>query len=151
MENLSFDTGRVTMSINGDASRTISFNPTDPDIVNRFLLLADTCEKKEKEFEKKVEETNRKAMAEQDPLARARMKNDLDQEIDRFFREKVNEIFGEDADKSIFGEVSPTAVTGNGTTVFQNFIQAILPVFEQEIKRRETETNKIIEYYRKKR
>ena len=65
MENLSFDTGRVTMSINGDASRTISFNPTDPDIVNRFLLLADTCEKKEKEFEKKVEETNRKAMAEQ--------------------------------------------------------------------------------------
>ena len=62
MENLSFDTGRVTMSINGDASRTISFNPTDPDIVNRFLLLADTCEKKEKEFEKKVEETNRKAI-----------------------------------------------------------------------------------------
>ena len=36
MKSIRFETGYKTFSINDDPDRTISFNPTDADIVQRF-------------------------------------------------------------------------------------------------------------------
>ena len=46
MKSIRFETGYKTFSINDDPDRTISFNPTDADIVQRFAKAINCSPKK---------------------------------------------------------------------------------------------------------
>ena len=53
--NLNFDTGTITLYVQGDPSRKFSFNPTDQKVLKGFLRLVDEAEEKMKDFSKRAE------------------------------------------------------------------------------------------------
>jgi len=150
MKNLQIDDGYITMSINEDPSRTISFNPTDPHTVDRFLCMMDHLHRRAVELEKEAPAVQKKMDEAADDFERARIRNEFDMKYDTFVRKEINEVFGDGADKAIFRNVSPIAVTRNGVTVFEGFIQAVLPIFRKEIERRQSETKSIIAQFKPK-
>ena len=116
MQNIHFDDGFKTYVLNGDESKIIKVNVTDFGIVDRF-------EKVKKDLEHLADKTT---------LSQSTDESEM-QQTDRIIREKINYIFGSDVSSAAFGSVycfSPS----NGMPVFVNFINAVMPVIEKEMK-----------------
>ena len=116
MQNINFDDGFKTYVLNNDESKIIKVNVTDFGIVDRF-------EKVKKDLEHLADKTT---------LSQSTDESEM-QQTDRIIREKINYIFGSDVSSAAFGSVycfSPS----NGMPVFVNFINAVMPVIEKEMK-----------------
>lgn len=116
MQNINFDDGFKTYVLNNDESKIIKVNVTDFGIIDRF-------EKVRKDLEELADKTT---------LTQSTDESEM-QQTDRIIREKINYIFGSDVSSAAFGSVycfSPS----NGMPVFVNFINAVMPVIEKEMK-----------------
>ena len=116
MQNIHFDDGFKTYVLNDDESKIIKVNVTDFGIIDRF-------EKVRKDLEELADKTT---------LTQSTDESEM-QQTDRIIREKINYIFGSDVSSAAFGSVycfSPS----NGMPVFVNFINAVMPVIEKEMK-----------------
>lgn len=116
MQNIHFDDGFKTYVLNDDESKIIKVNVTDFGIIDRF-------EKVKKDLE---------SLADKTTLTQNNDESEM-QQTDRIIREKINYIFGSDVSSAAFGSVycfSPS----NGMPVFVNFINAVMPVIEREMK-----------------
>lgn len=122
-KSLNFDTGNVTVHIQGDPNRPLTFNPKDYNIAGRFFDLVKHAEEKQKEFVEKakaVDETN-------DTAETVKLLTDMD----TYFRSELDTVFGEGASKIIFEDINVATTASNGDTVMANFLMALYPYFKE--------------------
>lgn len=141
MKNLSFDVGMIELAIQGDQSRILRFNPSDSKIADGFLSLIAKTNGKFKEFGEKEKAIKELSLSD---LEKAKQINELSLNIDTFFRNELDEIFGKGSALLIFENLCTSAITENGDCVFVNFVNAILPYFEKEMKARNDKLARII-------
>lgn len=109
MQNIRFDDGFREYKINGDKSRVIRVNPSDFGIVSRLRAA-------------------QAALAELKPtdgpegLA----------EIDRAVREQIDGVFGKGTSDAVFGGTNCASLAG-GKPIYQNFLEAFMPIIEADI------------------
>ncbi len=123
MEKLTFDTGIREYDVNGRG--VLRFNPSDPNVYDRFFRAADDFRRIEQELtDGGLEGLEGQALAE--GMVR-RM-----EETDRKVKRTLNEVFGEPNDfDALLEGVNLMAVASNGERVVTNLLAALAPVLEQ--------------------
>ena len=102
MEKLTIDCGIRQFRINGKG--VLHLNPTDPNVFTRFA-----------------------SFMEQLPQPEGGNLAALDKQL----KTHLEQVFPGNDFEALLGGVSLLAVAGNGQTVFENLVQALLPVLEQ--------------------
>lgn len=125
MAELHFDSGVKEYLVNGNG--VLRFNPSDPNVYNRFL----DAQNKLTRIETDLVEKGKAIPEGGDGEAVIRILA----EADRRAKEVLSEVFGGDNDfDDIMGGVNMMAVGGNGERVIANFIAAITPIMEEGAK-----------------
>lgn len=120
---LNIDTGIKEYEINGNG--LLRFNPSDPNVYNRFPALAKNMQKIAEEFEEK----NKVAST-----AEARL--EIMAEYDERAKKELSHVFGEENDfDKLLGGVSVLAVSSNGEYVVTNVINALMPIVKEGAER----------------
>ena len=96
MEHLKIDSGAVSLSINGDESRVITFYPTDVRFAEDFFGLVVSFREKRKECLLKSEQFAGKPEAAAEELAMLR-------ETYTFMRGEIDRVFGSGTSQTVFG------------------------------------------------
>ncbi len=131
MKQLTIDTGVQEFEING--SGVLRFNPSDPNVYNRFFAAETTLTELDAEAQKRMEQIeadfpddNQRVGAELAVLA----------EYDRKIKEVLNGVFGagNDFDEILHG-VNLAAVAGNGRRVVTNLLDALTPIIREGAER----------------
>ena len=139
--NLNFDTGTITLYVQGDPSRNFSFNPTDQKVLKGFLRLVDEAEEKMKDFSKRAE-----GIEESGDITEAEFTSqtaDLMDDIDSWFRGAFDSIFGEGQAQIVFGDTSSIAINSDGEYIMIAMLMALYPIFEKEIQTRSDRIDKV--------
>lgn len=147
--DLNFDTGLIELQINGDPNRPLRFNPTDGRIIEGFLGLVARAEEKMKEFQQRQDDLNAKKDGMKD-IQYAKEVSALERDTDKFFRAEFDSIFGDGAAEMVFQEASTTALAVNGDYIFMNFMMAIFPYFDTEIKNRSRKVSDLVQDHKAK-
>lgn len=127
MKKLNFDTGIQEFDINGTG--ILRFNPSDPNVYNRFFEAKDRIDKLSEEYTGKEKDAegvhlDEKGWPVEKQLAFMR-------EIDTKIKDELSYVFGKENDfDAIFAGVNLLAATTHGALVITNFLTAILPVIE---------------------
>lgn len=124
MDSLRIETGVKRITINGDESRVIEFNPEDILFVERFYELINDFEKKEVEFKKRAEEIA--AVEGVDSYGIALNTGDslkLAIELCQYLRAQIDKVFGDGTSKTVFGE-------HNTLNMFEQFFNGIVPFIQ---------------------
>lgn len=121
MNNLSFNEGYKEFTINNNPNRVIRFNPTDVGIIERF----DIASKKLEGMAAGISEE------ENDASVLAKLDAEIKEQIDYIFNQPVSDI--------VFGAQSPMAPVG-GKLLFEGFLEAVLPVIKESIKKEQKES-----------
>ncbi|MDU7339020.1 MAG: hypothetical protein E7L17_13005 [Clostridium sp.] len=125
MQSLQINTGEISLCVNDDATRVISFNPTDISFVERFYGLLSEFEEKEKEYKHKAEELQNDTGVGAfdipnnfgDALALLR-------ETCEFLRTKIDNVFGKGTSDAAFGNA-------NTLDMFSQFFAGITPFIQK--------------------
>lgn len=133
MANLNFDTGLVVLNVQGDPFRKFKFNPTDPKLLAGFLDLIDETDKKVKEFAEKAGDIEPDKL---DETEFTRKTAKLMNEIDIWFRDEFDKVFGAGQSNTVFGEVSTAAINNDGDYIMIAMLMALYPHFEKAIEDR---------------
>ena len=125
MQQINFDNGIQEFVVNGGG--VLRFNPSDPNVYDRFLDAAEKIQSVEKDMEAKGEK-----LAAEDGAGILRLLSEADRKI----KEHLNWVFGAGNDfNEILGGVNLMAVAGNGERVVTNLMQALMPIIENGAKR----------------
>lgn len=123
MQNIVFDSGIRDYRINDTG--ILRFNPSDPNVYNRFFDAAEQIKTIEQDLVKKGEALD----AEKD-TGEAVIR--LMAEADRQAKAILTNVFGAENDiDKLLGGVNLLAVATNGERVITNFINALLPVIQE--------------------
>ena len=139
--NLNFDTGTITLYVQGDPSRKFAFNPTDQRVLKGFLRLVDEADEKMKDFSKRAE-----GIEESGDITEAEFTAqtaDLMDDIDSWFRGTFDSIFGEGQAQIVFGDTSSVAINSDGEYIMIAMLMALYPIFEKEIQTRSDRIDKV--------
>ena len=137
--NLNFDTGIITLYVQGDPSRKFSFNPTDQKVLKGFLRLVDEAEEKMKDFSKRAE-----GIEESGDITEVTAQTaDLMDDIDSWFRGAFDSIFGDGQAQIVFGDTSSVAINSDGEYIMIAMLMALYPIFEKEIQTRSDRIDKV--------
>jgi hypothetical protein len=99
--------GVVSLAVNDDPSRIVSFNPSDTGFVERLFGMLDELEKKTKENETKINALisgESESVQKLSPQKRDELKIKLSKELADYFREKIDELFGAGTSQMVFGD-----------------------------------------------
>ena len=100
MEHLKIDSGAVTLAINGNENRTITFYPTDVRFAEDFFGLASSFMEKRKECAAKSARLQGDANAAAEELAMLR-------ETYVFMRGEIDRVFGTGTSQTVFDGLEP--------------------------------------------
>lgn len=135
-EKLIFDDGIKEYEVNG--RELLRFNPSDPNVYNRFCALHEELPKLEEEYEAGLKELAAEVGA--DDLESSGKALKLMRDIDVKVKAKLSYAFGDvnDFDK-IMGGVNLLAVGRNGERIVTNLLTALQPIIESGIRRHQTD------------
>ena len=123
MEKLTFDTGIREYDINGKG--VLRFNPSDPNVYERFYQAVDELEQMERE----LTETDTSGLEGQ-AIAAENLR--LLTEADRKTKQALDRVFGPPNDfNALLEGVNLMAVATNGERVVTNLLAALTPIIEQ--------------------
>ena len=125
-ENLKFDSGDISLAVQGDPSRILIFNPKDFNLSKKFFELVQSAEEKSKEFARRAKEADES----EDVSAKFELLSDMD----KFFRKELDKLFGAGSADMIFGSANVISQGKNGDFLLTNFLMALYPYFEKESK-----------------
>lgn len=128
MQNLSFDNGFKTFSINNDDSKTITINTSDVGIVDRLNKVQGELE----QLQSKIAKTNNNIA--------------VISEVDNEIKAKIDYIFGAEISKTVFGSACCLSLA-NGKPIFENFLNAIIPIIKEDTEKEIEKMNADIEKY----
>lgn len=133
MKAIEFDTGDVSLSVNGGGS--ISFNPTDINFVQRLFEVFEILDKKQEQYKQGSEDmTDYRAIFE------------LSQQRDQEMRELINSAFRDDVCTVAFGDRSVYAMAG-GLPIWCNFLLSVIEFIDASIISEQKKTNPRIAKY----
>lgn len=136
MNELKFDTGLVSYSINGAAE--VSFNPTDISFIQRTFKTFDLLEEKQREYDEA-----------RGKISSNREFFDFGQKKDAEMREVIDSAFGKPVCEDLFGKMNVYAFAG-GLPVWCNLIFAIIDLFDESVTAETAKTNPRQNKYLKK-
>ena len=121
-EKLIFDTGIKEFDVNGNG--LLRFNPSDPNLYNRFMSVHSEIEAIESDIQqRRTEELTSEAVLE------------MMADYDRRVKEKLSYVFGPENDfDKLLGGVNLMAMTTSGNLVVTNLLNAIYPIIEDGVK-----------------
>lgn len=141
--SLNFNTGEVFLSINGDETKQIHFNPHDLGFIVRF----DNASKEAEKMSKKYFELQKQAKVVDEKKNNSAMALKIAKESDKEARKIINDLMGYECDYLIFGNVNPLSKTSKGKSILQNFIEALSLYMQKENEKDlESDKDKIDEY-----
>lgn len=141
--SLNFNTGEVFLSINGDETKQIHFNPHDLGFIVRF----DNASKEAEKMSKKYFEMQKQAKVVDEKKNNSAMALKIAKESDKEARKIINDLMGYKCDYLIFENINPLSKTGNGKSILQNFIEALASYMQTENEKDlESDKEKIEEY-----
>jgi hypothetical protein len=121
MKNLNIETGSVSLSINDDPERVITFNPSDVVFAERFYDMIAKFETKQIEYEARMKEIE--TVEGEDkygiPLNMGEQLK-LIHEVCDYFMAQIDYIFGEHTSEVVFG-------TNRTLNMFEQFFNGITP------------------------
>ena len=127
MIKLNFDSGIREYKINGNG--VLRFNPSDPNLYNRFLAAGEKIQAVEEKLIGQGRELNGKFEDNQGELI-LQILADADKEV----KQILTGVFGKENDfDQILNGVNLLAVGSNGERVITNLLSALLPVFQDGI------------------
>lgn len=136
MKELKFDSGVETFDLNGKIQ--ISFNPTDPNFVERIYNAFEELDKKQETYKRKVEETSD------------------NKEVFEFVRERdaemraiIDSVFEAPVSEAVFGEMNVYSLSG-GLPVWCNLMLAVMEEIDDRVTREQKAKNPMVEKYTKK-
>ena len=121
-EKLIFDTGIKEFDVNGNG--LLRFNPSDPNLYNRFTSVHSEVEAIESDIQqRRTEELTSEAVLE------------MMADYDRRVKEKLSYVFGPENDfDKLLGGVNLMAMTTSGNLVVTNLLNALSPIIEDGVK-----------------
>lgn len=127
MEKLVLDDGILEIEVNGNG--VLRFNPTDPNVYQRFLEVAKVLPELERKYVDEIEQAESEMEQTADTLKRM---SAFDAEV----KERLSEVFGRENDfDALLGGVNLMAVGHNGERVVTNLLKALAPYIENGIER----------------
>lgn len=134
MEKLNFKNNIKKYCINDDENCIISVNTTDYAILDRIKKSLNTIENLSEEYKNKKINNDDEA-------------NELFVSADLKIREQINYIFNSDVCTSAFGNTNCLSLCDDGSTLFENFINAVVPIIKKDIAEAQKKQEKHIERY----
>lgn len=137
MRELNFNSGIESFSVNG-VKNALRFNPTDIELLRKIYVSMKDLEAKQKE--------RNSAQSDSDDIIDTLNKA---KQLDTEMRGIIDGVFGDGLCNKIFGDVSLYA-SADGLPVWQNFILAVIDLFDEATKREAALSNEKIQKYVKK-
>ena len=137
MRELNFNSGIESFSVNG-VENALRFNPTDIELLRKIYVSMKDLEAKQKE--------RNSAQSDSDDIIDTLNKA---KQLDTEMRGIIDGVFGDGLCNKIFGDVSLYA-SADGFPVWQNFILAVIDLFDEATKREAALSNEKIQKYVKK-
>ena len=140
--NISFDEGIKEYTINNDPDRVLRINTSDISLLTR----ADEAEKNIDAFMKRYDNIKIKADGTadtDDETAYLAVK-----EITEYVREQIDYIFNASVCDVVFGRANPLS-TSKGITLYERFLNAVMPIIRADIEAENKEAQKRAEKYTK--
>ncbi len=134
MNNLNFDTGYKEYSINGDESKVIRIDTTDYALFDRIQKVSKNIDKLSENYRNTKVETDEQA-------------NELFVKVDKDIREQINKIFGYDVSSVVFGITNCMSITKSGHMLFENFLNALIPVIKNDMQEAVNKQNERVKKY----
>lgn len=134
MQSLNFKTPLKTYAINDDENTVIKINTTDYGLVERLESLT----KRTNELVQKY-----KDMKPEDVTIGIFV--DVDKEI----RREIDYVLGEGVSQGAFGGVNCLSLCEDGSMIFENFLNCVVPVIVSDIENAHAQQSKHIEKYLK--
>lgn len=126
--NLSFNDGLKEYIINNDPDRVIRINPADVGILKRL----------------QAAQTDIDAL--RDKYSNADNTADALAECDRALRDIIDNVFGAKIADTVFGSTNCLSIAG-GASVYENFLNAIVPEIESTVKAESEASAKRVKQY----
>ena len=125
MSDLKIDSGLKRITTNGDPNRVIEFNPDDLLFAEKFYALVGEFERKEKQFNKEMSNLDKNESENEYGIpSNTGERLVVVRGIIQFFRDKIDDVFGEGTSDKAFGDVM-------SLDVIVQFFEGIAP-FVQE-------------------
>lgn len=128
--NLSFDDGLTSFTINGDKNRVIRFNPGDPNLLQRYYQAIKNIDTVKAKIGDDIILTPTGEAEETDDagMVAAALK-----EVDNVIRENLNFMLDADVYDTIFGNQSPLCIVGKGEYLFEAVLNCIGPIIKDAV------------------
>ena len=130
--NLTLDDGVLELNINGNG--LLRFNPSDPNVYQRFMTLYRALPELEGKYTAQVESPEGDELAATETILE-RMKA-FDGEV----KNRLGEVFGRENDfDALLGGVNLMAVGRNGQRIITNLLTALTPYLDEGVKQHQKE------------
>lgn len=116
MQSINFDDGYKRYILNDDENKIIRVNVTDFNILDRYT-------KAQADMQALIEEMQSDSEATPEKIA----------SYDKRIRENINFIFGSDVCTAAFGTANCMSVVGNGSMLFESFLNALMPQVQADM------------------
>lgn len=142
IQNLNFDDGFMSFTLNGDPEKVIRFNPSDFGMINRIRDAYNAID------------NAAEAVGDIEINSDGEAIGNLNGEADRLEIYKkeickaIDEIFNSNISETAFGKQSPLSPVGRGIPLWQSFLECIIPVVEKETGKRIEASQKKIQKYK---
>lgn len=128
MDSIRIETGEITLCINDDPQRVISFSPTDVLFAERFYKTYREINKRMADFKGQAAALDKNTQLDAEGLpANSEEKINLVADACKYVREKVDYLFGEGSSEKIYGSTLDLRLF----VQTEQFFAGILPYFEK--------------------
>lgn len=125
MDSIRCNDGKIKLMVNDDPDRVIAFDPDDVYFLDKLYCLMGDMEKKKAEFAEAEKELNKETAVDGYGIpVNMRQKLKLLKDICLFFREQIDQIFGEGTSQTVFGD-------SNSLDMFEQFFAGITPYIQK--------------------
>lgn len=132
MQSLNFKTPIKTYAINNDENTVIKINTTDFGLIDRLKNLVERAGKIADKY---------KTMSED------KLNIDVFIDFDKDIRKEIDYVLGEGVSQSAFGNVNCLSICDDGSMIFENFLNCVVPVILDDVQTAVANRSKHIEKY----
>lgn len=132
MQSLNFKTTLKTYAINDDENAVIKINTTDFGLIDRLKNLVERTGKIADKY---------KTMSED------KLNIDVFIDFDKDIRKEIDYVLGEGVSQSAFGDVNCLSICDDGSMIFENFLNCVVPVILDDVQTAVANRSKHIEKY----
>lgn len=132
MQSLNFKTPLKTYAINDDENAVIKINTTDFGLIDRLKNLVERAGKIADKYKTTPED---------------KLNIDVFIDFDKDIRKEIDYVLGEGVSQSAFGDVNCLSICDDGSMIFENFLNCVVPVILNDVQTAVANRSKHIEKY----